>query len=106
MCYKEKQGTLHCSFLNITTEACILLIQPAKALLTYTLCNNIFSLRFLLSLHAPILGAFKGELSVADLVVCPLNFMVRQHVFCLQVTVVVSTEEQEVSISTGGNFCP
>ena len=56
--------------MNMTTEVCILLIQPDKALLTYTLCNNIFSLKFLSILHAPILGAFKGELSVADLVVC------------------------------------
>ena len=84
MCYyrEEKQGTLHCSFMNMTTEVSILLIQPVKALLTYTLCNITFSLKFLLSLHAPILQAFKGELSVADLVICPLNFMVRQHVDC------------------------
>ena len=66
--------------MNMKTEVCILLIKPAKALLTYTLCNNIFSLKFLSILHVPILGAFKGEPSVADLVVCPgISLLMTPH---------------------------
>ena len=66
--------------MNMTTEVCILLIQPAKALITYTRCNNIFSPKFLSILHASILGAFKGELSVADLVVCPgISLLMTPH---------------------------